>query len=257
MTAHEAAQAIASRDRSSLYLTSSFFKDRRRYEAFCAHYALMRVVDDRIDALPSRTGLAARQRTAEHDVVAAWGEGIRSCYHGRPVSKRVAERCGFPRAALLFDALGASLRAFRPHPELWTDFFRAMHWDLDHDRFDSWKEFLTYAEGASVAPTTIYLELITSRQSGGLPQDFELFHCGRQLGTFAYLAHVVRDLSKDLRTGENGLVYVSREDMATHGVTEQLLFADAERGRASLGTRRLVCDLLGRAKGFLSEGRAS
>ena len=75
-----AAEAIAARDQNSLYMTSRFFADPRRYESFCAYYALMRVVDDRIDELPNRRLLSERDRTAEHDVVAAWEEAIGLCY---------------------------------------------------------------------------------------------------------------------------------------------------------------------------------
>jgi phytoene synthase len=135
-----------------------------------------------------------------------------------------------------------------------------MHWDLDHERFHTWREFLSHAEGASVAPTTIYLFLIASRRksvSVSLPARFDVIGCGRQLGVFAYVGHILRDLSEDLRTGDNGLIYVAGEDMKAYGVTEQLLFCDAEQGRSSEATRRLVAALSTRARTFLASGRSS
>ena len=85
-TAHAVAEAIASRDLNNLYLASSFFADHEKYNAFCAYYALMRVVDDRIDALPTRMGLSDRERCAEHEIVSAWDAGVKSCYQGRTVN---------------------------------------------------------------------------------------------------------------------------------------------------------------------------
>lgn len=257
---YEVAEAIASRDHSNLYLTSSFFADRDKYRAFCAYYAVMRVVDDRIDALPARETLSDEERRIEHGVLSAWCEGVRACYQRGRVPSPIVDACARADARFLFEAFADSLTVFRPPQELWEDFFRAMRWDLDYERFDSWAEFLTYAHGASAAPTTIYLFLIAARQSGdstALPEGFDVVECGRHLGIFAYLGHIVRDLPEDLRTGQNGLIYIAREDMARHGVSEKLLFSDLERGRASTATRLLVAELLSRARQFLSEGRAS
>lgn len=257
-----AAEAIASKDNNNLYLTSRFFADPERYRAFCAYYALMRVVDDRIDDIPDRAQLSDDDRRWEHEVVTAWEESILDCYAPRGPSRAVVDRCGHPDAAFLLESFAGSLATFRVPHALWANFFRSMHWDLDHDRFETWQEFLTYAEGASVAPTTIYLILLSSRRdpaTGALrfPHDFDLMKCGQDLGIFAYLGHIVRDLAEDLATGKRGLLYVSREDMAAHGVTEGRLFSDLERRRASAPTRSLVADLLGRARRYLGDGRLS
>jgi phytoene/squalene synthetase len=256
------AKAIASRDQNNLYLTSCFFRDLERYRAFCAYYALMRVVDDRVDDLPHRSGLSDQDRTLEHEVLSAWETGVVECFNGRPPARSTVEKCDYPEAATLFEAFTQSLRTFPAPLELWVDFFRSMHWDLDHDRFETWRDFLTYAKGASVAPTTIYLVLLASDPlpspgSFSLPSGFDLRTCGRQLGRFAYLGHIVRDLAEDLRTGEQGLLYISREDMAAHGVTESVLRGDSDRAHASVATRNLVADLLGRARDNLRKGRAS
>ena len=258
--AHAVAEAIASRDLNNLYLASLFFTDHEKYKAFCAYYALMRVVDDRIDGLPTRMRLSERERRTEHEVVSAWEAGVQSCYEGHVVPKHIVHQCGLEDAQLLFDSFAASLEVFRPPQAPWSNFFRSMHWDLDHERFDTWREFLSYAEGASVSPTTIYLFLIASRRKGvsaSLAAGFNVMECGRQLGVFAYLGHILRDLSEDLRTGDNGLIYVCGEDMKAYGVTEKLLFCDAEQGRSSEATRRLVAELSARARTFLASGRSS
>ncbi len=47
---HSVAEEIAAEDLNNLYISSCFFKDPEKYSAFCAYYAVMRVVDDRIES---------------------------------------------------------------------------------------------------------------------------------------------------------------------------------------------------------------
>jgi phytoene synthase len=257
---HSVAERIAAADLNNLYISSRFFREPEKYFAFCAFYAVMRVVDDRIDDLPSRTGLSAEERQAEHEVVRAWEEGIAAAYEDRRPDRATLDRCAHDDAGALLAAVAASLRSFRVPSGLWGDFFRAMHHDVDRSRFQTWQEFLDYAEGASVSPTTIYLFLIASRQDRvgdqfWTPDNFDTRLCGHHLGLFAYLGHIVRDLGEDLSTGKEGLLYFAREDMEANGVTERRLFSDLSRRKASVETRNLIRDLLKRAKEHLSQGR--
>jgi phytoene synthase len=255
------AEGIAAADLNNLYLSSCFFADRKKYRAFCAFYAVMRAVDDRIDELPSRIDLSVEDRRAEHDVVGAWEDGVAACYGDRSPDEATLTRCAHPRAPELLDAVRSSLRLFRVPAGLWDNFFRAMRRDIDRSRFATWEEFLQYTEGASVAPTTIYLFLIASQRVGTQgrfqpPDSFDLLRCGHHLGVFAYLGHIVRDLAEDLGTGREGLLYFAEEDMSAHNVTEDRLFSDLAVREASTETRTLVADLLGRAREHLANGRA-
>ena len=111
-----------------------------------------------------------------------------------------------------------------------------------------------------MAPTTIYLYLITAEQGADgvfrTPADFDLQGCGNNLGLFAYVSHVLRDLRQDLVTGEKGLVYLAGDDMATHRVTEATLLEDLGREHASPGLKALVKDLAGRADTWRRAGEA-
>lgn len=254
------AEAIAAKDQNNLYLVSRYFADPEKYRAFCALYAVMRLVDDRIDAIPSRTELAPEARAFEHGVVEFWERAVEACRAGAaPVLTGIPE--GLP--ADIPDLLHAFTDASRrfPVPEsLWRNFFAAMHRDLEEQRFATYREFLEYTEGAAVAPTTIYLYLVASRSPAAgepyrLPEGFDLLGSGRQLGTFAYLGHILRDLASDLATGREGLLYLATDDLEAFGITEAMLFADLAQRQASPQLRLLVSELVERARGFLQHGR--
>lgn len=283
------AESIAARDLNNLYRTSCYFADGERYRAFCALYAVMRVVDDRIDAIPSRSALSAAERAREHGAVAAWEEAVAARLAGGGPAPGPALVATFERAGELLDTFTAASLRFPVPPALWANFFAAMHRDVDRPRFATYEEFLEYTEGASVAPTTIYLALVTAeegrasgegpaagaeragaaprgvtapsgRERGArapyrIPAGFDLVACGRELGLFAYLAHILRDLGHDLATGEEGLLYFAADDMARHGVSEASLFADLGRKRAGAALRALAADLGARARAALARGR--
>ncbi len=254
------AETIAAKDLNNLYLTSCYFEDGARYKAFCALYAVMRVVDDRIDSIPSRQQLSQAERQAEHAVVDGWRELLdRAVEDPTQPFPEAARRCEFEQAEDLLAAAGESMALFPLPSSLWRNFFAAMHLDIDQHRFDSYDQFLGYAEGATVAPTTIYLYLIAARLGEGErylpPAGFDLIGCGRQLGLFAYLAHILRDLSFDLSTGDEGLLYLARDDMERHGVSEEMLFSDLKRCQSSLSVRALVAELVERARSAAAAGR--
>ena len=254
------AEAIASRDLNNLYLTSCYFTDRAKYHAFCGLYAVMRVVDDRIDAIPSRAALSRHEQGREIAVVDAWREALEAAYRGEVVDGPRLDACDHPQAHSLLVALTETVRSFPAPFELWRNFFDAMERDVSRPRFATYEEFLAYAEGATVAPTTIYLFLIAARPGDdgvyAVPEGFDLLGCGRHLGLFAYLGHILRDLEDDLMTGDEGLLYLAEDDMETFGVTEELLRRDIAAGAASPPVTDLSRELTARSRHELAAGRA-
>lgn len=258
---YELAESIASRDHNNLYLASRFFVDPQRYTAFCVYYAIMRVVDDRVDDLSARRPVPTDELESVEREVAAWRGAVRRTYAGPP-DPAVPEHAPLGGNAPLLLAFRDALRRFPVPESLWENFFDAMERDLHEPRFGSFAEFLDYAEGATVAPTTIYLCLLASSRRGAegekyeVPQDFELLECGRHLGLFAYLVHILRDLPQDLSAGETSLVYLAADDMAAFGVTDETLAEATAEGAASDRLRGLLAELGHRARGYLESGRA-
>lgn len=253
LTASETvAEAIAAKDLNNLYLTSCYFRDLEKYRAFCSLYALMRVVDDRIDELIPRGELSPAEREHEHEVARAWERAFDARVAGGSPDAGTVRYCERSDAAELLEAAGDAMARFPLPQVLWRNFFAAMHRDVDQRPFDTFRDFLDYTEGASVAPTTIYLYLIAAeaRADGRYtaPAGFDLIGAGRHLGTFAYLAHVLRDLSKDLAAGENGLLYLAQEDLERHGLTLAALQEDRANRRARPALRALVEEIAGRAR---------
>ena len=249
-TAPALAEAIAAKDLNNLYLTSCYFADPARYSAFCSLYALMRVIDDRVDELPQDP--ARFDAAREHEVLRSWEEGLSAALDGSAPPSGLAERCGMAKARDLLTGAAAAMARFPTPISLWRNFFAAMHRDVEQARFETYREFLDYTEGASVAPTSIYLYLVAATDGDGsgtylLPESFDLVRCGRHLGVFSYLAHILRDMALDLGTGERGLLYLAREDLDRFGLDEAMLREDLEKGRARPALRALATELAARA----------
>ena len=239
------AERIASKDRSSLYQASQYFADAARYDAFIAMYAVMRLVDDKVDDAGDKASLPEADRRELHAFLNEWERRIRNAYAG--------DSFHHPLEA----SLAWAVKTFPAPIELWLSFLDAMRFDVDVPRFENFQMFLEYAEGATVAPTTIYVYLMTAeRGADGVYRvsGFNFERCGRQLGLFAYIAHILRDVKKDMEACESGLIYLSREDLRAHGMNEDLLRNFTRRGVGDERFDRLTATLVGRAREFQRAG---
>jgi phytoene/squalene synthetase len=224
-------------------------------------YAVMRIVDDRVDELAVSTPLSSEKRHRESDILQAWHAVVSACLAGKSPPPWGQAATDHPDSEELTVAFTAAVNRFPVPPELWDDFFSAMQQDLVRDRFATYIEFVDYARGATVSPTTLYLYLITAerhrdRSAYYPPTGFDLRGCGHNLGLFAYIAHILRDLPEDLAAGECGLLYLAADDMAAHGVTEAMLSSDLAAQGTSPPVRLLVRTLIDRAKRLACLGRA-
>ena len=239
------AERIAAKDRSSLYRVSQYFEDAQRYDAFIAMYAVMRVVDDLVDNAGDKAALPAEERQALHTAIDTWEQRIRRAYSGRPA------------AHPLEIALAWAVDRFPVPERLWQSFLNAMRYDIDVPRFRDFQCFLEYTEGASVAPTTLFVHLICAeRQPDGRYRlnDFDYLECGRQLGTFAYIAHILRDVRPDMESSPQGLIYISQSDLRGQGLDEEALRRFTKVGAGGSPFARLVESLVRRARGYEALG---
>lgn len=251
-----ACERIAERDRSNLYRVSLFLADKRRWDAFLAFYAAMRVIDDRVDGLADAGRLSPEALAREQQVLSDWQERLD------------VARKGEPRSEPLDVGLAEAFASFPVPREVWTDFLQAMAWDLRHDRFESPAEFLRYAKGATAAPTKIFVQLLASEPADGesgtparylvpnLGDGFDAAACGHDLGVFAYIGHILRDVVADLEIGPRGRIYIPLSDLREAGLTEQDLLAMAAAGQGDERWRACIRALVARAREFERRGVA-
>jgi phytoene/squalene synthetase len=256
------AESVAAKGKSNLYRTSCYFGDRERYRSFCALYAVLRLVSDRVKTFLAGGDDCSGELCQEFIVVQAWRRVIAALVTGDDPMQQDIQQIGIPQLDELLVSFGDATKRFPIPEQLWTAFMNAMERDLQHHRFETFDEVMEYAEGAAVCPTTIYLYLVLADAPDDhgvyqLPPNFDLLPCSRDFGLFGYLAHSLRDFRQDLATGKRGHLYIAAEDMARHGVTERKLFDDLVSGVASSELRALVRDLVERARALGRRGRAS
>ena len=161
------------------------FWDKDRYEAFRVCYRSMRVIDDLIDDRKS-TGqqLSLAEIESYRQEMLDWLEEVKAGSSANPFLlefQKTVERFAIPLWP-------------------WERLVRAMSFDLSHDGFRSFTEFLRYSEGAAIAPASVFMHLCgvdkSARGSFG-PPKFDIRRAARPLAIFSYLVHIIRDFQKD------------------------------------------------------------
>lgn len=187
------AQAITRARASPLVRAAGLLRCPERRALFDCTYAAMRIVDDAVDAAPRlpRRAVAARVDRWLTQAVAA----MRGRFRPQPDSYEPA----------LFAALDRYGGGSTIGPTPWRRLARALQTDVAGRKLATWRDFMTYAEGASVAPAGIFIYIIGCEVGRGsrtrlrLPRPPAAY--ARDLALFCYLVHMLRDLAPDVRAG--------------------------------------------------------
>ena len=220
------AASVTRRSASNLWFVGRALVSEKRM-LFEAAYATMRVIDDFVDDdfLARSEEERIRTRSAARDRVAAWLTASEAAISGAP------ETSGIPAIeAQLCRALRQAARGGDLPSDPWHNLAAAMQFDVDERALDSWQDFKTYCEGATVAPAAVFLYVLQARIGAddtiqaGIPADV-LAAQARDMAIFCYLVHILRDFAKDFARGGQ-LVTIPQECFVAHNLTRQQVSAD-------------------------------
>lgn len=167
-----------------------------RRDLFLAAYMAMRSIDDHVDGLPPQ---ARGPASPALETIETWRRAVSGAAEGHITG--TADATLQAALVLLAVRMPASPLDLRP--------FEALAGAMRHDAagapmadFDAW---LAYAEGASVAPTYVFLLLLACDPSARrLAADIDpqgLWQAAQTFGRYCYMAHIVRDLAADAGGG--------------------------------------------------------
>lgn len=114
-----------------------------------------------------------------------------------------------------------------------------MIYDIHHEGFTTFPIFLRYAEGAAVAPASIFVHLCSVVKENGRYRApyFDIREVARPSALFCYLVHIIRDFQKDQN---NNLNYFANNLIAENGLNPQILREIAAGGEINPGFRNLM-----------------
>ena len=171
------------KDHPNILIAANFW-DPERYCAAKTCYKFMRAIDDLIDNHKAKNKfITPGERKEFTSSVENWLKMI-----------IISKECN-PQQAELHE----TIEKFRI--PLWPleDFARSMIYDINNNGFPTLEAFLTYAEGASVAPASIFVHLLGLQKVNGqygIP-PFEVKLAATPCAIFSYIVHIIRDFQKD------------------------------------------------------------
>jgi phytoene synthase len=210
-----------------------------RYEAFKTCYRSMRAIDDMIDDVKSQ-GLTPSEAEKKHlaSRVNEWVHTIEDGPHSDDYQRGLAE----------------TMKRFRIPLWPWRKLAESMIYDIYHNGFATFQDFLTYSEGAAVAPGSVFTFLCGIRKADGQynPPPFDAHEVSRSTALYCYLIHIIRDFQKDQNQNLN---YFSDDLMAEYGLNTTKLREIAAGGEVSTGLRSLMGRYVKLAQGYGRESR--
>jgi phytoene/squalene synthetase len=124
-----------------------------------------------------------------------------------------------------------------------------MVFDIHHNGFRTFDEFLDYAEGASNGPASVFVHLCCLQQKNGeyVGPDLVISDISRPCAIFSYLAHIVRDFRKDQL---NNLNYFALDILEKYGLTPADLRRIAGTGEIPASFREVIREYKDLAEGY-------
>lgn len=220
-------------DHPNILIAARFWEDDR-YEAARTIYRFMRYIDDMIDDRKALdAALSCMEKKLYADQVNSWIDCLGLDESSHPLFREVNE----------------TIRRFRIPLHFFLNFARSMVFDIHHDSFRSFEEFLDYTEGASNGPASVFVHLCCLQVKDGeyVAPDLVISDIARPCAIFSYLVHIIRDFQKDQF---NNLNYFALDIMEKHRLTPSELREIARTGEIPSSFREMVREYKGIAEKY-------
>ena len=211
------------KDHPNILIAANFW-DAERYCAAKTCYKFMRAIDDLIDNHKANNReIAADERKEFVADVDKWLKMI-----------IISDDCNPEHVELIH-----TIEKFRI--PLWPleAFAKSMIYDINNDGFPTMDSFIEYAQGASVAPASIFVHLSgLTRQNGEyMNPSFDVREAATPCAVFSYLVHIIRDFQKD---HFNNLNYFADNLIIKNGLTRLELSNIAHGSPVTENFRNLI-----------------
>jgi phytoene synthase len=170
-------------DHPNILIAANFWDEDR----FCAAktcYKFMRTIDDMIDNYKAANRMIAPEKRKEF--ISGVNEWLKTII--------ISEDCNPEKATLIKTIERFSI-------PLWPleAFAKSMIYDINNDGFESLESFINYAQGASVAPASVFVHLsgLTSHNGQYIIPSFDVREAATPCAIFSYFVHIIRDFQKD------------------------------------------------------------
>ena len=199
------------------------FWDEERYEAFRVLYDSMRVVDDLIDNRKSDGNIPEHEKQQLVVLVNKWFDGI-----SKEKTMDSAQ-----------EKLIGTIRKFKISMMPLKSFSESMIYDINHEGFKTYDDFLRYSEGAAVAPASMFMHLcaVFKENKSYRQPGFDIIEAARPAALFAYHVHIIRDFQKDQNDNLN---YFADDILNENGLSVRTMREMANGVEINEGFRRLM-----------------
>jgi phytoene synthase len=211
------------KDHPNILIAANFWEPDR----FCAAktcYKFMRAIDDMIDDHKAKNKLITYEERKEFVTnVDDWLKMI-----------IISEDCN-PLQRELIDTIENFMIPLWPMEA----FAKSMIYDINNDGFPTLEIFLDYADGASVAPASVFVHLNGLLKENGqyINPLFDVKWAATPCAIFSYLVHIIRDFQKDQL---NNLNYFADDLILKNGLSRQDLRKFAEGNPVNSNFRNLI-----------------
>ncbi len=215
----------AIKDHPNILIAARFWDDER-YQAAKICYRFMRYIDDLIDDRKADSNaLTCLEKQLLTDKVNRWIDCIEKAQPDDLFMEKVID----------------TVRKFKIPLVFFRNFARSMIYDINNNGFETFGDFLDYAEGASNGPASVFVHLccLTEKNGEFIPSPFDIGEVARPCAIFSYIVHIIRDFQKDQY---NNLNYFARDILRINDLTPDDLAGIARGERIPENFRKVIAE---------------